>query len=71
MNILQSEVNALMDRVTNEYMEVATRDPIVESSDDGTFRGDEINALLAEQEQEKKKLWDRLYQVREKRTSTI
>jgi hypothetical protein len=67
MNYLESELKTIIANTTQEYADIAARDPTVKSSDDGTIRGDDLDALLSQQEAERKALWDRLYQVKKNR----
>lgn len=56
-------LKALISKATEEYNVIAKNDPVVQSTDDGTSRGDELNLILSQQATERKELWDKLYSV--------
>jgi hypothetical protein len=53
----------LISKATKEYENVAKNDPVIESIDDNTTRGDVLDVIIDTQTQEKRELWDKLYQV--------
>lgn len=63
MSHLQSALQNIIAQATQNYKDVATKDPVVQSADDNTARGDYLDRILRAQQLEKKKLWDKLYQV--------
>jgi hypothetical protein len=63
MSSLEFNLKALIAKATEEYTNIATKDPVVASEDDETARGAELDRILEEQEKERKELWDQLYAV--------
>jgi hypothetical protein len=61
--MLEFNLKALIAKATEEYTNIATKDPVIASEDDDTARGDELDQILAQQENERKELWDQLYAV--------
>lgn len=63
MSLLESALHNIISQATQDYKDIATNDPVVQSSDDNTARGDHLDRILRAQQLEKKALWDKLYQV--------
>ncbi|KAI7866687.1 uncharacterized protein EV154DRAFT_454007, partial [Mucor mucedo] len=64
-------LKALISKATDEYKDIATKDPIVESTEDGTSRGEVLDRILAQQAVEKAALWDKLYQLEHERFESM
>lgn len=62
--MFENLVKSIIEKATDEYVEIATNDPVVVSEEDGSPRGELLDAILAQQEQERKELYNRLYEVR-------
>lgn len=63
MSQFERALQSIIAQATQSYKETATNDPIVQSSDDRTARGEQLDRILEAQQLEKKRLWDRLYEV--------
>jgi hypothetical protein len=63
MSLFEKSLLGIIAKATKDYETVAKSDPIVKSTEDGTVRGDMLDVILAEQRNERKELWDKLYQV--------
>ncbi|KAI9269493.1 hypothetical protein EDC94DRAFT_371799 [Helicostylum pulchrum] len=61
------DIKAIIAKATEEYEAIATTVPVKPSKEDGTTRGFELDFILSEQEAERKQLWDKLYELEEKR----
>ncbi|GAA5797529.1 hypothetical protein HPULCUR_002917 [Helicostylum pulchrum] len=61
------DIKAIIAKATEEYEAIATIVPVKPSKEDGTTRGFELDFILSEQEAERKQLWDKLYELEEKR----
>ncbi|KAG2232484.1 hypothetical protein INT48_007397 [Thamnidium elegans] len=61
------DIKALIAKATKEYEVIATNVPMKSSKEDGTTRGFELDFILSEQETERKQLWDKLYELEDKR----
>ncbi|KAG2210623.1 hypothetical protein INT46_005299 [Mucor plumbeus] len=63
MSQFERALQSIIAQATQSYKETATNDPIVQSSDDRTARGEQLDRILEAQQLEKKRLWDRLYEL--------
>ena len=63
MSQFERALQSIIAQATKNYKEIATNDPVVQSSDDRTARGEQLDRILKAQQIEKKQLWDKLYQV--------
>ncbi|GAA5807451.1 hypothetical protein MFLAVUS_000812 [Mucor flavus] len=61
------DIKALIAKATEEYEVIATNVPVKPSKEDGTTRSFELDFILSEQKAERKQLWDKLYELEEKR----
>ncbi|KAK4512238.1 uncharacterized protein ATC70_002934 [Mucor velutinosus] len=67
MSHLESALHNIITQATQDYKDIATNDPVVQSSDDNTAKGDHLDRILRAQQLEKKELWDKLYQLENSR----
>lgn len=54
----------IISKATKQYETVAKNDPVTESVEDGTERGDYLDTVINTQNEEKTQLWDTFYNVR-------
>ncbi|KAI8647850.1 hypothetical protein BD408DRAFT_2545 [Parasitella parasitica] len=67
MSQLQSALQNIIAQATQNYKDVATKDPVVQSSDDKTARGEHLDRILRAQQKEKTDLWNKLHSLENKR----
>ncbi|KAG1115002.1 hypothetical protein G6F42_014052 [Rhizopus arrhizus] len=67
MSHLESALHNIIAQATQDYKDIATNDPVVQSSDDNTARGEHLDRILRAQQMEKKELWDKLYNLENSR----
>ncbi|KAI8087020.1 centromere-associated protein K-domain-containing protein [Gilbertella persicaria] len=60
---MRNAIKTVISNATKSYIDIATTDPVVESQEDGTSRGDFLDLVIKEQKKENKRLWDKLYQL--------
>ncbi|KAI9339464.1 hypothetical protein BD770DRAFT_331047 [Pilaira anomala] len=65
--MFENLVKGIIEKATDEYVEIASNDPVVVSEEDGSPRGELLDTILAQQEQERKELYNRLYELEKKR----
>lgn len=71
MSHLESALHNIIAQATQDYKDIATNDPVVQSSDDSTARGEHLDRILRAQQMEKKELWDKLYNVKKKTANEL
>ncbi|CEP16379.1 hypothetical protein [Parasitella parasitica] len=67
MSQIQNALQNIIAQATQSYKDVATKDPVVQSSDDKTARGEHLDHILRAQQKEKKELWNKLHSLENKR----
>lgn len=58
-----NQLEAIISKATDDYDKISKNEPLVESSEDGTARGNVLDVIIKQQNAEKKKLWNKLYKV--------
>ncbi|KAI7908227.1 uncharacterized protein BX663DRAFT_424433 [Cokeromyces recurvatus] len=66
MSLFEKALANVIAQATNEYQVIAKNDPKVESTEDGTSRGEFLDLILKAQQKERKLLWDKLYKLESK-----
>ncbi|KAI8359139.1 hypothetical protein BD560DRAFT_405426 [Blakeslea trispora] len=64
---MESAIKEVIANAAKSYIETATTDPVVSSEEDGSSRGDFLDQVIKEQKTENKLLWDKLYELEQKR----
>ncbi|KAI9480766.1 MAG: hypothetical protein EXX96DRAFT_617739 [Benjaminiella poitrasii] len=67
MSLFEKALANVIAQATNEYEVIAKNDPKVNSSEDGSLRGEFLDLILRSQQTERKQLWDKLYELESKR----
>ncbi|KAG1148536.1 hypothetical protein G6F37_003491 [Rhizopus arrhizus] len=62
-----NQLEAIISKATDDYDKISKNEPLVESSEDGTARGNVLDVIIKQQNAEKKKLWNKLYKLEKER----